>query len=195
MNLYENLELNDLPNEVWNDVKEYQGLYKVSNLGRVKSVGRCINWLNPKSNQYCQKYYKPKILKQVFDRGGYLIVTLYDNNPNNSKNFKVHRLVANAFIANKDNKPQIDHLDCDRSNNRVENLRWCTCKENHSNPNTESKRAKSVLQFTLDNVFVQRFSSAKKAGIFIGCGTNKILDCCNGIISDYKGYKWVFNNT
>lgn len=93
--------------EIWKDVVGYEGLYQVSNLGRVKSLFR----------------YK-KILKQFEDNKGYLRVTLYKNNK--SKSIKVHKLVAEAFIPNPNNYDCINHKDENKTNNRVENLEFCS---------------------------------------------------------------------
>ncbi len=101
--------------EIWKDIKGYEGLYEVSNLGQIKS----FNYL---------RTGKEKILKPLKDKGGYLFVSLYKSGK--VKLFKIHRLVAQAFIDNPKNKPCINHIDCDRQNNCVNNLEWVTQKEN-----------------------------------------------------------------
>lgn len=110
-------------NEEWKDIKGYEGLYQVSNKGRVKSLK------NKGVDREC-------ILKVVTNRG-YLQVRLCKNS--NVKTLKIHRLVAEAFIPNPDNKPCIDHINTERTDNSVENLRWCTQKENMNNPITIKK--------------------------------------------------------
>ena len=110
--LLETIDYKDLPSEEWRDVVGYEGLYQVSNLGRVKSF----------------KKDKAKILKSNPGIGGYLRVVLCKDFKN--KNRFVHVLVAKAFIPNPDNKPQVNHIDGDKTNNRVENLEWMTCSEN-----------------------------------------------------------------
>lgn len=94
--------------ETWKPIKGYEGLYEVSNIGNVRRKG------------------KPK--KPSPNSKGYLTVILYKNNQ--GKQYYVHRLVANAFIPNVENKPMIDHINAIKTDNRVENLRWCTNKEN-----------------------------------------------------------------
>ena len=99
--------------EVWKDIQGYECLYQVSNLGRVKSLRRS------------------KIRKLCKDRGGYLCVSLKKHGT--VKLCKVHRLVAIAFIPNPENKPQVDHINRIRNDNRVCNLRWVTNTENQYN--------------------------------------------------------------
>ena len=110
--------------EVWKDVKGYEGLYQVSNLGRVKRATT------------------GKVLKACKITGGYLGVTLYKNSIVSST--KIHRLVAQAFIPNNENKPQVNHIDEDKTNNVVSNLEWVTAKEN-SNHGTRNERIGKVI--------------------------------------------------
>lgn len=104
----------DTTAEEWRDIVGYEGLYKISSHGRVKS--------------YHARYKKPRILKTSMTTTGYRKVELAKNKV--KKSLKVHRLVAEAFIPNKENKPYVNHLDSNPLNNNVENLEWCTQKEN-----------------------------------------------------------------
>lgn len=107
--------------EIWRDIKDYEGLYQVSNLGRVKSL----------------KYGKEKILKGYKYRGGYLRVDLYKERK--VKHFPIHRLVASAFINNPNNLPQVNHKDEDKTNNCAENLEYCDSSYN-TNFGTRNER-------------------------------------------------------
>lgn len=113
--------------EIWKDIQGYEGLYQVSNLGRVKSLGRFIDRL-----VYGNYWQEEKILKPNKTKYGYLIVELRKNKK--PKSFLVHRLVAITFIPNSENKPEVDHINADKTNNSVNNLRWVTAKENVRNP-------------------------------------------------------------
>lgn len=111
--------------EIWKSLKgivELGDYYEVSNLGRVRSIDRKVNSRNGK------RLVKGKILKQQVDKYGYMRVHCYMNNK--SKQYQVHRLVALSFISNPDNKPQVNHKDGNKQNNRVDNLEWSTNKEN-----------------------------------------------------------------
>ena len=111
--------------EVWKDIENYPN-YQVSNLGNVKSKERYTN-VGIKNQKQCLR--KEKILKQNKDHKGYMQVILY--NENGYKHFKVHRLVANAFITKIDGKNHINHIDGNKEHNFVENLEWCTIQENN----------------------------------------------------------------
>jgi Mor family transcriptional regulator len=117
--MYRNLDFKTLSNEVWKAIPSFEGSYEVSNLGRVKTL---IDRKVDKRGRVYSK--KPKIMKQSFTSTGYLMVNL------NKKPFKVHRLVAQAFIPNYNNYPFINHKDNNPLNNRVENLEWCTPQYN-----------------------------------------------------------------
>lgn len=118
-----------LEGEIWKDVVGYEGCYVVSNYGRVASLLRHIKHPNCISKTVNQRLLSLKTCKN-----GYISVCLYKDGK--SKNPLVHRLVATAFIPNHEHKPQIDHIDRNRSNNHVSNLRWCTRSENMLNPLT-----------------------------------------------------------
>lgn len=118
------MEFNYL-NEIWKDIKGYEGLYQVSNFGRV----RCLERLT--KNKWGNYYRKSIILKPLVLSKGYLGVRLYDSNKN-VRTLRIHRLVAEAFISNPYNYPQVNHKDEDKTNNCVVNLEWCTCEYNNN---------------------------------------------------------------
>lgn len=112
----------DLIGEEWRDVIGLEGSYKVSNFGRVKSTARLL------PNKYTHITSKSKIITQHANRIGYLKVVLYRNNKPHQR--FVHRLVAEAFIPNPDNLPQVNHRDENKQNNAVSNLEWCDASYN-----------------------------------------------------------------
>lgn len=123
--------------EIWRPVPipEFSNKYQVSNLGRIKSLERVVFWGR---NRGQAKTIPERILILGTDRYGYNFVYLYSNSK--GKFMQVHRLVAKAFIPNPDNKPEIDHINTIRTDNRIQNLRWCTKLENSANPLTKEKQ-------------------------------------------------------
>ena len=111
--------------EIWRPIEGYEGLYEVSNTGRVRSVDRYV-----KTCYGSYRLYKGKVLSPGKDKNGYLKVVLNCNGK--CKTINVHRLTAQAFIPNPDNLPMVNHKDEDKSNNNVDNLEWCTAKYNNT---------------------------------------------------------------
>lgn len=183
--------------EIWKDVVGYEGLYQVSNLGRVKSL-----------------YKKNGAILKAYPNGfGYLIVSLFVNG--NSKKHKVHRLVANAFIPNIHNLPCVNHKDENKTNNFVfvntdgsidyekSNLEWCTYKYNTNYGNAQDRRvvtmfekynkwpnSRAIIQFTKDNSFVKEYVSAAAAEEENGFNRKGIGMCASGKLKTYKGFVW-----
>lgn len=117
--------------EIWKQIEEYPQ-YMISNMGRVKSLG-CYR----KGKNNSIRYFSERILKPDIQPNGYLKIGIW--NENGYKKYFVHRLVSMHFIPNPENKPCVDHINTDRTDNRVENLRWCTQSENLNNPITKQK--------------------------------------------------------
>lgn len=183
--------------EIWKDIKDYEGLYQVSNLGRVKSLDHYVK--HPKGSL---RLIKERILKPFLQKTGYLIVTLSKNNIKTSYN--VHRLVAEAFVYNPYNKMCINHLNKNRTDNRADNLEWCTYKENNnwSNHNelvsnsliNNINKSKPILQYTLDMIFVTEYPSIMEASRQTGINNSNICQCCKGN-KNYPyagGYIWKY---
>lgn len=147
--------------EVWKDIEGYEGSYQVSNLGRVKSLGRVDSIGHNKSS---------KILKAHPNGGKYLDVTLF--NQNRREYFLVHRLVAQAFIPNPSDLPQVNHIDEDKTNNCVSNLEWCTAKYNLNYGNRRKSAIESmkkpIISISPDGIIKQEVSAtdfSKRTGI------------------------------
>lgn len=163
--------------EEWRDVVGYEGLYQVSNLGRVKSLPKMRGFILQESK-----------IKDTQISDGYVRCTLHLNGT--PKKHLIHRLVAEAFIPNPENKPCVDHINRDRGDNRVENLRWCTYKENvlfaetyncrrnamklmNENPIVKEKKrnvwlCKIVIQEDLDGNLIRTYRSASEAYRVLG---------------------------
>lgn len=125
--------------EIWKDVVGWEGLYQVSNFGKVRSLDRYV-----KGRLKNGRNIKGRILVLRYDKDGYLTVHLRDCDNNKSKLCKVHRLVAEAFIPKIDGKYSIDHINSVRDDNHVDNLRWCTNKENINFPIARENRRIAV---------------------------------------------------
>lgn len=185
-----------LDGEKWKEIEGYEGKYAVSTCGRVFSLTR-VRYNIPGG-----KVYKGRMLSQNKMKSGYLGVALLSDGVH--KLLKVHRLVAQAFIPNPFNKPQVDHIDGNPKNNNVCNLRWATAKENVNNPNTICH--KKVLMFRSKNpmaraVYGENIQTGKKiyfdcmesACDFLGVKYQKYIGLtCRGKRSEYKGYVWHF---
>lgn len=173
--------------ENWKNIKDYPN-YMVSNLGRVKS----LNYRNTGEE---------KILKIYKNKRGYLQVGLYKKGK--FKSYSVHRLVAEHFIPNSDNKSCIDHINTNKTDNRVCNLKWVTHKENMNNPITKTKHlkflkknneniSKPVIQFTMDGKLVRKWNSATDVQRELGFNNCHISSCCKGKRKTANGFIWRF---
>lgn len=172
--------------EFWKDKKDYEGLYQISNWGRVKSLDRWV-----KSCYGTKQLKKGQVLQIYNDLNGYSCVRLSKDGKHT--NFLVHRLVAEAFIDNPDNLPCVNHKDEDKQNNHYLNLEWCTHKYNvnygNRNKKVAEKLSKPVLQYTLDGQFVKEWKSIKECGRN-GFVSANIYKCCNGKRKKHKGFIW-----
>lgn len=173
--------------EIWKDIEGYEGLYKVSNLGRVKSINRIIE-----HKRLGTTTVQERILSAV-DKGlGYMVVGL--SKGGKRKTMRVHRLVAKAFIPNPKNFDLINHKDKNTSNNNVSKLEWCDYQYNNTyadhNELSSKSLSKPVLQYTMNGKFVARYYGAveaeKKTGICRVC----IRDCCRGKLQSSGGFRW-----
>lgn len=184
--------------EIWKDVVGYEGIYQVSNFGGVRSCDRTIYYKRGKpSSPY--KTVKGREITQHISNTGYYNVKLC--NGGDRKYFFVHRLVATAFIPNKENKPQINHIDGNRLNNHVNNLEWVTMSENVLHAyNTGlnyglrgdlSPHKVKVLQFEKDGTFIREWSCMADAARSLNGTKEGIYSACRQKnCKTYKGYVW-----
>jgi len=174
-------------NEEWKPIEGYEGLYEVSNLGRVRSLPREVK------GHKGTPYLRPGcILKNHIDYKGYEYVVLTVNAKGIQK--KVHRLVAMAFIPNPDNLPMVNHKDECKANNHVDNLEWCTALYNSNYGTGKSKCAwnkKVVEQYDLNGNYMATYPSIMDAAKAVGTSKQQISSCVhNGRSKTAGGYKW-----
>lgn len=173
--------------EIWKDIKGYEGLYQVSNLGRVKSLKRITKIPNAK------RIEKEKILKShVNKESGYIYVILCSKGK--TKGFRVHRLVAQTFIPNPNNLPQVNHKDEYKSNNCVDNLEWCSSKynNNYGNKRIKSQKAryKKIIQCDLEGNYIKTWNSIKQASEVLNISNTSISKCLNNKRNKAGNYIW-----
>lgn len=183
-------------NEIWKPIKGYEGIYEVSNLGRIKS----LNY---------NRSGKEKILKPALSHNGYLIVTLSKNGK--TKRFRVNRLVVETFIPDKSNfklmpdedrnnidldNLKVNHIDENIKNNNIENLEWCTAKYNANYGERNFKIVKhikkSIYQYDLNNKFINEYESITQASKETHIPISSISACCVGQRKKTNGYIFKF---
>lgn len=180
--------------EIWKGIPGYEEKYQASNLGRIRST---ISW----NGRYY--YKKERILVPQKNCWGRLQIDLSKNGK--VKKYSVHRLVAQTFIPNPENKPEINHIDGNKLNNNIENLEWVTSKENvlhayrtglrkSSQKNVEHARRmgqsmkKAILQYDLNNNFLKEWNSITEASKALKINHGSICSCCKGRYKQIKGY-------
>jgi hypothetical protein len=173
--------------EVWRDIPGYEGVYMVSSYGRVRRI--------------CPSKREGNGIRVTrLTTNGYVKVNLSKDGV--AYHVTVHRLVAQAFIPNPNNLPQVNHKDEDKTNNHVENLEWCDARYNN-NYGTKKARfratrlndprvSKPVLQFTMDGKLVAEYPSAREAGRATGFLHGNIKNCCRGKVASAYKFKWAF---
>lgn len=191
------LSLEDLPSEEWKDIKGYEGLYQISNYGRVKSLDKWVSYGH---------HYLGKILRCAYDKDGYIKVSLCKNGK--QTNCRVHQLVGEYFVPNPEHKPLFDHIKpvkkgfCD---NRYTNLRPATYSENNRyayvngrkpSLNGKGKLGKDnpcsvkIMQYDLDFNIIRVWNSFQDVTRQLGFSHGNLVSCCKGRYKQAYGYIW-----
>lgn len=184
--------------EQWRDIQDYEGLYQISNLGRVKSCERIC-----KTGNGLGEHLLPEKLLKLSLVKGYLQIALHKEGK--YKYYKVHRLVAQTFIPNPDNKEQVNHIDGNKQNNCIDNLEWVTGKENmlhaskngllkgntkthYQNKTNGQKSSKPIIAINLKTNEEIYFKSQNEASRQLNLCKSDISAICKGKIKQTKGY-------
>lgn len=177
--------------EIWKDITGYEGLYQISNLGRIKSLERKVK------DNYGYRIVREKILNCRKQKNGYLAVYLYKNGK--QKTIKVHRLVAYAFVKNDSLfNNEINHIDENKLNNCASNLQWCehiynmnygTRTERASKSNTNNPKFSKRVKCLETGIVYPSISEIKRQ---LGFGIENISQCCNGKLKSAYKLHWKF---
>ena len=193
-------DLKDLKNEIWKDI-DIDSNYLISNYGRVKSKKRIYKHWN--GFCYANLTIKEKILKCSINKQGYLRVSIGFNK--NRKPVKIHQLVARHFLENPNNYNCINHIDCNKTNNLVNNLEYCTIKHNNQEAHKNgcikyitgygNHKNKKVARINLKtNEILDIYYSLKEAQEKTGIKYQNISGCCRNLYKYAGGYKWIYIN-
>lgn len=157
--------------EQWKPIAGFPN-YQVSNRGRVKNIKT------------------GRVLKPRVDGYDYEYVALYKSGK--PKDYRIHRLTAEAFIPNINNLPQVNHIDEDKRNNNVTNLEWCTASQN--NKHSAHQRYCRINQLSLDGEFIRQWDSSEQIKRNLGYSNGYIIQCCKGKFKQAYGYRWEYVN-
>ncbi|MUP45380.1 hypothetical protein E0K83_06425 [Gramella sp. BOM4] len=177
--------------EIWKPIKGYENRYLISNWGRIKSLGRTIH-----AKDGSIRNYKDRMLSLKPNKSrGYISVRLCKKDWRQWGQIDVHRLVALHFIPNPDGHPVVNHKDCNRSNNHIDNLEWVSISTNLTHEDAHLRagksRRKQVYQYTLNGEFIRSWSWASETALE-GFYPNCVTKVCGGFKPHYRGYFWSY---
>ena len=174
--------------EIWKDIEGFEGYYQASSEGRIRSVDREVA-----GKAGSVRIIKGKLLKAKMNNRGYLMVHLWKENKHTG--FLIHRLVYSVFCGSIPDDMQVNHIDEDINNNRLNNLNLMTCKENINfgshNQRVAKANSKPVVALDADGKVVFEFQSTNEAG---RCGFDQshVSACCRGEVKTHRGYRWKY---
>lgn len=172
-----------MENEIWLAINGYESLYQISNRGRIRSLDK--SWVNNKGG-ICRKAGK---LLTPDTTNGYFHIKLWQNG--RFKWFQIHQLVAIAFIENPESKPHVNHLNSNRGDNRVENLEWCTPKENLAHASERGRLKNNNGKMVVDRTTGQRYKSCKEASEASGYNYQTLRAYLNGGLSNRSQFEYI----
>lgn len=192
------------PPEIWKDIPNYEGRYQVSNLGRIKSLPKSVTYSTGRTQHYPEKIMKPVVSKYT----GYVNIGL-NNGSKSQKTYRIQRLVAEVFIDNPNNLPEVNHLNYDKLDNSVLNLEWADRyrQNQHSalKPNRKWQSHRTGISGSLNHKsipvskidlqtmeIIETYESGNLAAITKGANQSKISKCCKGERNSHAGYKWSY---
>lgn len=176
--------------EQWKDIDGFEGVYQVSNYGRVKSLDRIVEHVGKKSMMWKQ-FKKGRIIKPVKDDKGYLMIRLHTDK---KYCIRIHKLVAETFIQRIEGKSEVNHKDGNKENCHVDNLEWCTRLENiqhaHKTGLMTKLPPKAVQMLDKEGNLLKEFYSIHEAKRETGADPTNIVKVCKGERKTHKGYQW-----
>ena len=190
-----------MENEIWKDIEGYEGMYQVSNLGRVRSLDRYYTKPHPRNGVPTKYFKRGSIITNHTLRNGYTNVMLKFEG--GKKNFMVHRLVAKAFVPGYFEGADVNHKDSNRQNNHADNLEWMTRRDNLMYNNDKNASAmeqihrsqrKPIIQMTMDGEYIREWPSIYAAHLALGLDSKSISGACRQRygMKTCGGYRWKF---